>query len=154
MGESQSFSKAPGYYHWIVVVFIYLFVCLFIFSVNKLLVTTVNKTFYNSSLSKFFWHVEAVLQRCSRGGWSFADVLLIFGGLSVRGCNFNKVAKRLCWDRVSAYSFLVGLLHVWRASFLKTSLEDCFWAFNLLFLISYTFEDFRVLRFFVILISL
>ena len=43
--ESKSFSKAPGYYHWIHVIFIYLFVHLFIFSVNKFLLTTVNKKF-------------------------------------------------------------------------------------------------------------
>ena len=35
--ESKSFSKAPGYYHWVLVIFIfiYLFLFLFIFSVNN-----------------------------------------------------------------------------------------------------------------------
>ena len=43
--ESKNFSKAPGCYHWVLVIFIYLFVDLFIFSVNKFLLTTVNKKF-------------------------------------------------------------------------------------------------------------
>ena len=43
--ESKNFSKAPGYYHWVLVIFIYLYVDLFIFSVNKFLLTTVNKKF-------------------------------------------------------------------------------------------------------------
>ena len=40
--ESRSFSKARGYYHWVFVIFDYLVVHLFIFSVNKFLLTTVN----------------------------------------------------------------------------------------------------------------
>ena len=43
--ESKNFSKAPGYYHWVLVIFIYLFVDLLIFSVNKFLLTTVSKMF-------------------------------------------------------------------------------------------------------------
>ena len=48
MEESKSFSKAPGYCHWVLVIFIYLFVYLFIFSVSKFILTTVN-----NNLSKF-----------------------------------------------------------------------------------------------------
>ena len=44
---SKSFSKAPGYNHWVLVIFILicLFIHLFNFSVNKFLLTTVNKNF-------------------------------------------------------------------------------------------------------------
>ena len=41
--ESKGFSKAPRYYHWVLGIFVYLFVHLFIFSVNKILLTTGNK---------------------------------------------------------------------------------------------------------------
>ena len=42
--ESKSFSKAPGYYHWVLVfLFIYLFIYLFVFSITEFLVTTVKE---------------------------------------------------------------------------------------------------------------
>ena len=78
---------------YLLFLFIYLFIYLFIFSVNKFLLTTVNKTFYNLSLLEFSQ------KRCS------ADVLLIFRDISVRGCDFNKVAKWFCWYRASALLF-------------------------------------------------
>ena len=40
--ESKSFSKAPGYHHWVLVIFNYLFVFLFNFSVDKFLLTIIN----------------------------------------------------------------------------------------------------------------
>ena len=79
------------------------------------------------------------------------DVLQIFGSVSVYGCDFNNVAKRL---RLLRLHFCIVLLWVcfvfaehlsWRAP-----LEDCFWAnivlcsvFNLFFLVKYTFDDFK-----------
>ena len=51
MEESTSFSSAPGYYHWVRVVFviiiiiIILIVYLSIFSANKFHLTTVNKNY-------------------------------------------------------------------------------------------------------------
>ena len=52
MEESKSISRAPGYYHWalviiiiIIVIIIILFVYLSIFIANKFLLTTVNKNF-------------------------------------------------------------------------------------------------------------
>ena len=99
MEKPKSFSKAPGYYDWVRVIFIYSFLYLYIFSVNKflkkflVLITTVNKTFYNLSHFKFFCYAEAVLQRCSPGGGCSVGVLRSFGSLSVRGCDFNKVAE-------------------------------------------------------------
>ena len=44
-----------------------------------------------------------------------ADVLRTFGGVSVHGCDFNKVAKRLRWCSP------VGLLHAWGASSLDNA---------------------------------
>ena len=43
--DSKSFSKAPGYCHCVRAFFIYFFVYLFSFGVNKFLLTTVNKNF-------------------------------------------------------------------------------------------------------------
>ena len=49
MEESTSFSSAPGYYHWVRVVFviiiIILIVYLSIFIANKFHLTTVNKNY-------------------------------------------------------------------------------------------------------------
>ena len=123
MEESESFSKTPGYCHWVLVIFISLFVYLFIFSVNKFLFTIVKTNFYNLSLLKFFWHAEAVPQRCSTGGGCSADVLQIFWGMylcmgviSIKlQSGFVEIALLHCYS-------VVGLLCVCRASFLeKTS---------------------------------
>ena len=65
MEESESFSRAPGYYHWVLVIFVIiiiiiiiiifvLLVYLSIFIANKFLLTTVNETFHNLCLLKFF----------------------------------------------------------------------------------------------------
>ena len=45
--SNKSFSRAPGHYPWVLVIyiFIYLFVYLSIFSVNKFILTIVNKNF-------------------------------------------------------------------------------------------------------------
>ena len=79
------------------------------------------------------------------------DVLQIFGGLFVRGCYFDKVAKRLCCDCASAFLFSCELASCLRSIFLGESQEDCFWTeiilyrvFNLFFLMKYTFKDFKV----------
>ena len=52
MEEPKDFSKAPGSYHWAIVIFIYLFIHAFvylfiylIFDVNKILLTVVNNNF-------------------------------------------------------------------------------------------------------------
>ena len=41
----KSFSKSSGYYHWVLIISIYSFVYLFIFSVNEFILTNVNKNF-------------------------------------------------------------------------------------------------------------
>ena len=43
MEESKIFFKAPGYYHWVLVIVIDLFVYLFIFNINKFILATVNE---------------------------------------------------------------------------------------------------------------
>ena len=43
--ELKSFSKVPGCYRWVLVIFIYLFVYSFMFCVKKFYLTTVNKIF-------------------------------------------------------------------------------------------------------------
>ena len=48
------------------------------------------------------------------GGWS-ADVLRTLGGVSVHGCDFNKVAKRLRWCSP------VCLLYAWGVSSLDNT---------------------------------
>ena len=63
---------------------------------------------------------QAILYK-ERGGGCSTDVLGIFEGVSVRGCDFNKVAKQLCLGCASALLFSCGLLHVCRAC-----LEGCF----------------------------
>ena len=49
MEESKSFSRDPGYYHWVLVIFIIiiiiLFVYLYIFIANKFLLKTLNKNY-------------------------------------------------------------------------------------------------------------
>ena len=151
MEESKSFSRAPVYYHWVLFIFIYLFVYLLIFRIDKSLLTIVNKIFYNLNLLKLFWDTEAVSQRCSPGGGCSADLLRIFGGVSVRGCDFNKAVNRLYWDGASVLFFPVDVLHVWRASFLENNSggvlqnkDNFIYNFYLFFLINYTFEDFKV----------
>ena len=91
---------------------------------------------------------EVFSQRCSPRGGCYADVLRIFWGVSLRGYDFNKVAKRFCWDHASALLFSCWLVSCLQSIFLeKTSgrLILCT-IFNLywFFLINYTFEDFKV----------
>ena len=66
MEESKCISRAPGYFHWVLVTFKICLTC-------------------RISPPEVF----------SRRGCS-ANVLGIFGGVSVHGCDFNKVAKGLC----------------------------------------------------------
>ena len=74
--ESKSFSKAPGYYHWVLVIFIYSFVYSWIFSVNNFFLTAVNKNFLQ------FKYFKILLPcRSSPGGGCSADVLQILGGV-------------------------------------------------------------------------
>ena len=121
MEESKSFSKAPVYCHWVFVIFICLFLCLFIFSVNKFLSTTVIKTSCNLRHLKFFLHAEAVPQRCSPGGGCSAHVLRILGRicawvwfqLSCKADLFEIALLHCCSP--------VGLLHVSGASFLENT---------------------------------
>ena len=71
-------------------------------------------------------HLE---KRCS--------AVVIFEDASTRGCDLNKVAKRLCWDHVSAWLFSCGFVLCLQSIF------HSFWAhtvFNLFFLTNYTFE--------------
>ena len=98
---------------------LFVFIYLSIFSVNKFLL---NKTFLYLSLN----FVLAVPQRLSPKGGCSADVLRIFGGISVHESDFNKVTKRLCWDRASALLFSCGFAsclwniflreHLWRTA--------------------------------------
>ena len=45
------------------------------------------------------------------------DVLQIFEGVSVRGCDFNKVARRLCRDSASALVYSCGSVSYLRSIF-------------------------------------
>ena len=141
MEESKSFSKAPGYYHSVLVIFIYLFVYLFIFSLNKFFSTTVNRTFYNSSLLEFFWNAEAVPQRCSPRGGCSVDMLRIFGGVSVRGCDFNKVTKQLCWGCASmlllSFEFASCLQSIFLAEHLSRTASEQIWFYLQLLIYSF-----------------
>ena len=65
---------ATGYLLFSFIYFLYLF----IFSVNKFILTAVNKTFCNLSLLKFFWHTAAV----SRGVLPEEGVLWMCCGFS------------------------------------------------------------------------
>ena len=106
MEESKSFSKTPVYYHWLLVVFIYLFIYLFIyfylfiFSVRKILSTTLNKNVFEFKSFKALLTCRSSRRRKEEeeeiGGEGSADVLRICGGVSVCELDFNKVAKRLC----------------------------------------------------------
>ena len=110
-----------GYLLFLFVFFIFLFVYLSIFSVYKFLWTTVNKNF--SQFHNFHNFSQNFFQRCFPGGGCPADVLRIFGGVSVRGFDFNEVAKRLCWDRASALLFSCGFASCLRGIFLREHLS-------------------------------
>ena len=49
------------------------------------------------------------------------DVLGTSGGVSVHGCDFNKVAKQLCWDRTSVLVFSCGFTSFLGASTLENT---------------------------------
>ena len=100
MEESKSISRAPGYYHWVPVTF-FIIIIIIIIVIIVIIITIIILFIYLST----FIHAQSVLQRwmgCS------ADVLGISGDVSVHGCDFIKVAKRLCWDRASVLVFSCG----------------------------------------------
>ena len=132
--------------------FIDLFIYLF-FRANKFLLTIVITivNFYNLSLLKFFWHTEAVPQRCFPGkAWS-TGVLRIFRDVSVHGCDFKGYKGALFRSRfcivVLLWVYFILEEHLSR----RTPTKDCFWTkiisyiiFRLFFLINYIFEDVKV----------
>ena len=152
MEDSKILSKAPGYYYWVLGVFIYSFVYFFIFSVNKCLLKIANKIFFFTlSPLKDFWHAEAVPQMYSPGGGCSTDVLWILGRTSVHGVILKKLQKGFVEITLLSCCSPVDLLYVCGASSLGAPLEDCFWSeiilytiFNLFFWINNTIEDFKV----------
>ena len=101
---------------------LFLFICLFIYYI-----------YYNLSLSKFFWHAEAVPLRYSlRGGCCEFSVAYLYAGVILIKfqSGFVEIALLHCFSCVS-------LLHVCRASFLQSTSGG-------LLRNKYTFEDFKV----------
>ena len=87
----------------IIIIIIILFVYLSIFITNEFLLATVNKNFSDSfKIQNQSSRSVLLVGRCS------ADVPGISGGVSVHGCNFNKVARRLFWDRAAVLVFSCG----------------------------------------------
>ena len=110
MEESKSFLKILSTItRYLLLSFIYLFV-------------TVNKKFNNLSLLKFFLHADAVPQRCSPGGRCSADVLQMFGGVSIRMGDFNKVVEQICWICVPALLFSSEVASCVQSTFLRQHL--------------------------------
>ena len=136
MDKSKSIYRAAGHYHWVLLTFIIViiiiviindiwFVYLSIFIANKFILTTVNKNFsYFKSFKILLTCRISPPEVFSRRGGCFVDVLRISGGISVHGCDFNKVAKRLCWARASLLVFFLWVYfmsegiflgeHLWR----------------------------------------
>ena len=113
--ESKSFSKAPGYYHWVLVIFIYSFVYSWIFSVNNFFLTAVNKNFLQFKYFKIFWHAEAVPgEGVLRMYCKFFGVFFFY---------FKKVAKRLCEDRASVLLVSCGFASCFRSIILLRTLK-------------------------------
>ena len=84
--------------------FIYLFIYSFL-ALKDFFQQLQIKTFNNLSLLKFFWHAEAAPRRCSPRGRCSADLLQIFGSVSMRRGDINNVAERICWIRTTALLF-------------------------------------------------
>ena len=122
MEESKIFSKAPGYYHWVLVISIHLFVHLFIFSVNKFILTGVNKTFLKFKSSKIlltcrssppevFSRRKTVLWMC----WEYSGTCLCVGVILIKlQSGLVEVALLHCCAPVS-------WIHFCRASFLSNT---------------------------------
>ena len=122
MRESKSFSKSPGYYHWVPVIFIFLFVYLSIFSVNKSLLTTVKKSISwfksfkillkcRNSAPEVFCH-RRVFCRCVT---NFRGTYLCVGVISTKlQSGFVEMTLLRCCSPVV-------LLHVWGASSLENT---------------------------------
>ena len=123
--KSNSFSKAPGYYHRVLVVtFFNLFVYLFIFSVNKFLLTTANKNPLQIKSLKRQSHrgvllEEGVLRMCCRfsGVCMCASVILIklqsgFVGIALLHCCSPVRLLHVCgasfWESTSRGLLLNG----------------------------------------------
>ena len=47
-------------------------------------------------MEDLLFEIRQAILYIERGGGCSTDVLGIFEGVSVRGCDFNKVAKQLC----------------------------------------------------------
>ena len=96
--EPKSFSKAPGYYYWVLVFFF--FVCLFIFSINKFLLTTVNKNLLQIKVFKILLTCRSSSPEvfCRRRVFcGCAEDFRGEGGISMRGCCETALFKlRLC----------------------------------------------------------
>ena len=132
MEEAKDFSKAPGSYHWALVIFIYLFIYLFMhffiyfflylfFNVNKFLLTIVNNNFYNLSLLKLFWHTGAVSQRCSPGERCFVGVMWILRGHPCMGVISVKLQSGLVGIALLHVCSPVGSLRIWTVPLLENT---------------------------------
>ena len=174
MDKSKSIYRAAGHYHWVLLTFIIViiiiviindiwFVYLSIFIANKFILTTVNKNFsyFKSFKILLTCRISPPEVFSRRGGdvlrmcWGFPGVYLCMAVILIKlQSGFVEIAL-LCWCSP------VGFLHFWEHLPWRTPLEDCFWTeiilytiLNLFFLIKYTFEDFEISVFFVILIRL
>ena len=154
MGKSRAFLKLldtiTGYLLFLFIFLFFLCVYLSIFSANKVILTTLNKTFHNLTLVIFFLHAETVPQRCSSGGGCSVDVLRIFKGVSVGviliklQSGFFEIALLSCFSPV-------GLLRAWGAHSLDSTSgrlllnrDNLDTIFDLFFLIKCTFGNFKV----------
>ena len=119
MEESKILSKAPRYYYWVLGVFIYSFVCLFIFSVNKCLLKIANNFFfYFKSFKKFLTCRSSPSDVFSRRR-VFYGCAVNFGSHICAWCDFEKVTKGLCWDHASVLLFPCGFALCLRSIFLR-----------------------------------
>ena len=104
MEELKDFSKAPGPYHWALLIFIYLFIYAFVyllfiysfFNVNKFLLTVVNNSFFKFKYFKTILAYRSSLPEVFSWGEVFCGCDVDSQGASMHGCDFNKVAKRFC----------------------------------------------------------
>ena len=137
MDKSKSIYRAAGHYHWVLLTFIIViiiiviinniwFVYLSIFIANKFLLTTVNKNFSYFKLFKILLTCRISPPEVLYRRGVFCGCAEISGGVFVHGCDFNKVAKRLCWARASLLVFFLWVYfmsegiflgeHLWRTA--------------------------------------
>ena len=81
-------------YIYIYMIYIYIYICIYIYIYTHIYIYIYIYTYIHIYIYIYI-HIY-ILQRCSPGGGCSADVLGISEGVSVHGCDFNKVAKRLC----------------------------------------------------------